>query len=362
MGKNLGQRYGLLLVHTYGKTDLFAPVRILRYFEDKDDWLMANISPQQLEELQQAAWQAAQEGKPQEAHQHAQALIDQGLEIGYQIRVMLFIEDGDLASALQLVDEGATRNDQSWSMRVLQSDVLSMAGEGEQALAALAAARELPEAQLHWIQIGEATIYGRMMDMDRALNLLQEVDHPDAINSAIEMQFALLDTVGRHDLIIEMAEEDLDALQPPEDPADAAVLSRIMTQVAQAYWYEDEDEDTVEHYLKMAIAFDRSNPDALYLRRELDHQFSEKSRTFELSIQGQFRQEIQEQEAQLIPFQTRYQVIADSEEEALEFISNYESDDISASNLQIVASQSEPNQDEELKGVYVVTDLLEAEG
>ncbi len=323
---------------------------------------MSNLSEEQLAQVQQAAWQAAQQGDVAEAKRQTQLLIDQDQESGYQLRVMLHLEAEEVAQALALVQQGVDRRPDSWSMQLLLSDLLSMSGDGPGALAAVARARTLPGAEDHWVDISEATVYGRMMDLDRALNLLQGVEHPDAINAAIEMQFALLDSVGRHDLIIEIAEDELGALQAPEDANDATVLSRILTQVAQAYWYEEEDEDLVEHYLKLAIGYDRGNSDALYLRRELDGQFSEKSRTFDLRVTGTLQQADTEGPTYSVAFRTRYQVIADSEEEALALIQRYEPKEVRPDSLHIAASQSQPNEEEELKGVYVVGELEPDEG
>lgn len=321
---------------------------------------MADISDEQLENIREAAWRAAQAGNLVEAHQHAQALVDQGLEGGYQLKSMLYLEEEDLEQAINLVNQGAEQLPQSWSMRLLQADMLSIANQGEQALKILEEARNLPEAESHWIDIGEATVHGRMVEIDKALNLLQSVEHPDAINSAMEMQFALMDSVGRHDLIIEVAEEDLDLLQAPRDGAEAAILSRIMTQVGQAYWYEEEDNDAVEHFLKLAIAYDRTNPDALYLRRELDELFSEKSLTYELELKGILSQPNDEGQPTEMVFRAHYQIIADSEDEALAFIRQYEPEDIASAEMSILSVNSEANEEEELKGIYVVSPLAEA--
>ena len=70
---------------------------------------MADISDEQLESIREAAWRAAQAGNREEAHQHAQALVDQGLEGGYQLKSMLYLEDEDLEKAMNLVNEGAER-------------------------------------------------------------------------------------------------------------------------------------------------------------------------------------------------------------------------------------------------------------
>ena len=328
----------------------------LVYHSVIDEDLMADISPQQVETLYQEAWQALRDENVVEAMAKSDALIKLKQESGYQLKVMLLLEADRLPEALDLVQEGVEAQPDSWSLALLYTDLLSLDGQGEEALKIIENTRELEGVESHWVDISEATVRGRMMDIDQALNLLQKIEHPDAINAAIEMQFALLDSVGRHDLIIEVAEEDLSLLEAPEDANEAAVLSRIMSQVAQAYWYEEEDEDTVEHYLELSIAYDRSNPDALYLRRELDGLFSEQSRTFELELRGVWEGD-HEESAEEKPYQTHYQVIADSEEEALALIQSYEPKHLSGPAMKIVQSRSEPNPEEELKGVYLVSPL-----
>jgi len=316
------------------------------------------LTREEIDQLSHQAWTLIGEEAYDEAHQLGQQMVEADEEAGYRILAMIHAAQEEPEKALQLIQQGVAHMPQSWQMRLLLGNLLSDAGDFEQAMQAFEQASQLPGAELHWIQINQAVVHGRRGEIDQALNLLQQVDHPEAINEAFEIQLGLLDSVGRHDLIIELAEEDLDLLQAPETEEEAATLSRILSHIASAYWYEDYDGDEVEHYLRQAIAFDRTNPDAMYLLREQDPVFSDQSQIFSLLVKGVIFEPDEQGLEQQVEFVTSYEVIADDEEEALDLIRRFEITEIDPNSLQVEAIEPRPNEDEEPKGVYQVGELL----
>lgn len=316
------------------------------------------LTREEIDQLSHQAWTLIGEEAYDEARQLGQQMVDADEEAGYRILAMIHAAQDESEAALQLIQRGVAHMPQSWQMRLLLGNLLSDAGDFEQAMQAFDQASKLPEAELHWIQINQAVVHGRRGEIDQALNLLQQVDHHEAINEAFEIQLGLLDSVGRHDLIIDLAEEDLDLLQAPETEAEAGTLSRILSHIASAYWYEDYDGDEVEHYLRQAIAFDRTNPDALYLLREQDPIFSDQSQVFSMLVKGVIFESDEQGLEQQVEFITSYEVVADDEEEALDLIRRFEITEIDPNSLQVEAIEPRPNEDEEPKGVYQVGELL----
>ncbi len=316
------------------------------------------LTREEIDRLSHQAWALIGEEAYDEARQLGQQMVDADEEAGYRILAMIHAAQDESEAALQLIQRGVAHMPQSWQMRLLLGNLLSDAGDFEQAMQAFDAAKQLPEAELHWIQINQAVVHGRRGEIDQALNLLQQVDHHEAINEAFEIQLGLLDSVGRHDLIIELAEEDLDLLQAPETEEEAGTLSRILSHIASAYWYEDYDGDEVDHYLRQAIAFDRTNPDALYLLREQDPVFSDQSQVFSMLVKGVIFESDEQGLERQVEFITSYEVVADDEEEALDLIRRFEITEIDPQSLQVEAIEPRPNEDEEPKGVYQVGELL----
>jgi tetratricopeptide (TPR) repeat protein len=317
-----------------------------------------SLTREEIAQLSNRALELIGEEAFEDARQLGQQMVQAKEEAGYRILAMIHVAQEEPAEALALIEQGVTEMPQSWQMRLLLGNLLSESGDLEQAMQAFEAAKTLPDAELHWIQINQAVVHGRRNEIDQALNLLQGIDHPEAINEAFDVQLGLLDSVGRHDLIVELAEEDLDLLQSPETEEEAATLSSILSHIAAAYWYEERDGDEVEHYLRQAIAFDRSNPDALYLLREQDPIFSDQSQVFSLMVKGTLLDQSDSAPAQQVEFITSYEVIADTPEEALDLVRRFEVPEIDPDSLQIEAIEPRPNDEEEPKGVYQVGELL----
>lgn len=313
---------------------------------------------EEIDQLSNRAWALISEDSYEDAQQLGQQLIEANEEAGYRILAMVHAAQEQHEAALDLIEQGVAHMPQSWQMRLLLGNLLSDAGDFDRAMQVFEQAKALPGAELYWIQINQAVVHGRRGEIDQALNLLQQVEHPEAINEAFEIQLGLLDSVGRHDLIIDLAEEDLDLLQPPNNEEEAATLSRILSHIATAYWYEEHDGDEVEHYLRQAIAFDRSNPDALYLLREQDPIFSEQAQVFALMVKGVIFEPDEQGLEQQVEFITSYEVIADDEGEALDLIRRFEIPEIDPDSLQIEVVEPRPNEDGEPKGVYQTGDLL----
>jgi tetratricopeptide (TPR) repeat protein len=317
-----------------------------------------SLTREEIDQLSHRAWVLIGEESYEDARQLGQQLIDADEEAGYRIGAMVHAAMDEPQEALRLIEQGVAQKPSSWQMRLLLGNLLSDAGDFDQAWQTFEAAKSLPDAELHWIQINQAVVHGRRGEIDEALNLLQQVDHPEAINEAFEIQLGLLDSVGRHDLIVELAEEDLDVLQSPETEEEAATLSRILSHIASACWYEDHDGDEVEHYVRQAIAFDRTNPDALYLLREQDPIFSDHSQVFSLLVKGVIYEPDEQGLEQQVQFVTSYEVIADDPEEALDLIRRFEISEIDPDSLELEAVEPRPNEEEEPKGVYQVGELL----
>lgn len=316
------------------------------------------LSHEEVDASSQRAWSLISQQEYAEAQRIGEQLIDAQEEVGYRIMAMSHAAQEEAEQALAVIEQGVIQLPQSWQLQLLRGSLLSEAGDFPAALKAFDAASALPEAELHWIDINRAVVYGRTQEIDRALNLLQRIEEPEAINDAFDIQLGLLDSVGRYDLIIELAEEDLDLLQAPTSEEEAATISRILSYVASAYWYEEEDGDEIDHYVRQAIAFDRNNPDALYLLREQEPVFSDQSQIYGLLVRGRLYRQTEEDTPQPMEFVTSYEVIADSEEEALGLVRNFEIREVDPQSLQIEAVETQPNDGEEPKGIYQVGELL----
>jgi len=313
-------------------------------------------SEQQLELLAQAE-QHLLEGEYEAALTTSQQLAEAGVADAYRIQAQVFAEQEQMDEAVEAIKQGMKLFPDAWDLALFLGNLYGEMGKPDRALRLYDRLNKESDAPKDWIKLHVAAAHAQKQNFDESLNLLQEIEEENVVNHAFELQLNILDGVGRHDMIIELAEEDLEVLRQPESEADAAQLSRIMSQIAQAYWYEEEDEERIIFYLKQAVAFDRTNPGSLYLLREQDVQFSDDAQGYFLYMKGEIELEQEGETSSRKAFTTAYQVIADSEEEALAFIAAFEIPLIDRESLAIVEVETFENEADEPKGIYEVLPL-----
>ena len=131
--------------------------------------------------------------------------------------------------------------------------------------------------------------------------------------------------------------------------------SRIIMEMARAHW-EMGDQSQAEVYLKEAISWDNKNQDAQLLFREMNEEndFS-KAKYHKIMIEGKWDEPFEEGE-EIEGFLVNYNVMADDENEALEFIKYFEPpeihDSLKINEVEILKSKKQP------KGVYGVSEYF----
>ncbi|MDX2250606.1 MAG: tetratricopeptide repeat protein [Bacteroidia bacterium] len=304
---------------------------------------------EEIEKLNDQAWELIHEEKLKEAAEIGHKLKAEGIESGYRIVATTYVMEEKFDRAIAELKDGIKRIPDSWELHLQLGNFLSDNGDFDEAIRTLDQASRLPGAEKHWINLNKAVVYTRKADFDKALNLLQKIEHAEAVNQAFELQLRILDQLGHHDLILQM-EDELEYLQTPEDEESAETLSQICTHIARAY-YMEEDNDAAKHYIRQAVEYQRTNTDAAELLREINGQFSENSRIYSFVINGLLNDPESGDE---IPFFTTYGVVADSEEEALELIHDYEIEAVDKNSLEISQVDSTENTEGDPKGIYLV--------
>ena len=306
-----------------------------------------------LEQLSQAAWEALEQSDAATAKELGAQLVEAGTEFGYRVLALASAMEDDRQGAIDTIRAGIEIFPDVWQLHMQLGNFYSDAEMLNEALESFDTALQCSDVEQHWVQMNQAVVFVRLGDFDQALNLLQQIDHSDARNEAFELKINILGELGRNDLILELAEEELEDLNTPENDPEANLMSRICIQIAKAGWYEDESDELVMHYLKQAISFYRLNEEALWLLREMDAQFSDESKIFSLMVQGSFVKEASSSQNPA-KFFTSYVVVADNPAEALAYIRDFEIEEIDKNSLSIQEVEEMPNEEDDPKGIYKV--------
>lgn len=133
-------------------------------------------------------------------------------------------------------------------------------------------------------------------------------------------------------------------------------ISEIYFLIASSMLETGADKSQVKEMAIKSANFDRESKNALWLLREVNNQYSDNSVYFKIKVEGSFYLFVKDQVIEQ-PFKTVYGVNAESEDEALEFVKEFERKEVSDS-LKILKANETSKKPELPKGVYETMRLI----
>lgn len=258
---------------------------------------------------------------------------------GYEVLARAHAGLDEPEKAIAVLEEGLKKAD-VWPLWHLLGQIVSDEGDHERALACYERALSFQDAHASVIQLNAAIDLGRAGRHEEALARLALVDDPlYAIELAI-VRARTLNVLGRHGEALEVARAALANEELERDQR--ADLQSI---AAFALWSAG-DRDSAWREVWDAIATKPSTSDALWLVREIENVHSPETRPFRIKIEGPWPNE------QAEGFLAIYDVFADDENEALQFIRRCEPEAIRDA-IRIRSAEAAKEKRPDLpKGVY----------
>ena len=324
---------------------------------------MAQYTELEIAQMIQTAREHMDLAEYDEAESLADELLQEEAEEGFPLKAGIYALKEEPEKAIELLKEGIDKNPESWRLKLELGNLYGQLGDTSIAMTIFDEALTMPGVESHWIELNRGIAFLKANQVDEALNHLQQIDHPAAINEAFSVQLEILDMINRQDLIINMAEDEQPLLSPPESTDDMQTLANIYGRIATAFWYvQEENESSIQQYLQTAKDLDRTNDQVLWLIREMDQEYSDEAHIYEILLQGEVVVMDEEEAEHSIPFTSVYVVLEDSPEQALERIKDYEIEAIDKSSLEVIEITSETNEEEEPLGIYIVGELMFIDG
>ncbi|WNJ21173.1 hypothetical protein [Pontibacter sp. G13] len=326
------------------------------------------LSETELELLAEAGWTALEFEEFEEANEAAAKLRANGVESGYRIVAAAHAMVDEYDQALAWIDKGIEALPQDWMLRMQKGIYLSDEERFEDAIAAFDEAAALPQAEIHWLEFNKGVAQFRGGLLEDALKTFKAIKHPEASLKADSMRMTMFLTMGLPDQAVAVVEDELSEDLEIESADQAETMSTIMIQAAIAFAdLKDEAESpeevdkAIDHYVRAAISYHRENPQTLMFMRELNGEEAEKASFYFIEVEGLI------QEPQLgpepRPCSGAFLILADSEEEALEFVKAFEIPEVDKSSLtisesEVLGAQNMLESDEVLyKGLFEVHPL-----
>ena len=244
----------------------------------------------------------------------------------FEIEALLALDQGLPARALEVLDEGVEAVPDLWSLWQLKGNILSDGGQFEAALEAYERAAEIDDADKGALCLNRATAMWREGRVKAALRELEAGEFEgasldlrwrrDALQLNLWAQLKRCDEVQTRAAQLFAQQEDLEL-----EPDEAAQLSVAFSQIGWAL-KSCEQLPGARAWAEAALEIDRTNGQALLLRRESTPDLPLADKTFRVMLSGTI-----EDDGETKGFYTPLSVVAPdadvAQQLALEFESSY---------------------------------------
>lgn len=305
------------------------------------------------EALIEQGWEYIDEEAYDSASAVGTQLIGLGNEAGYRMMTQVYLAQDELEKALEILQAGTQVLPLEWKLWFQLGTLQSDLNEFEKAESSYETALACPEVEEAWIYINQGVLTYRQGKIEEALGILNSITDEEVSSEAFSLQLIILEQSNRYGEILELVKEKLEILRSPIDEQDAHTFSRICTTTAYACWHAGRSAEERLHYLYQALEYDRTNPEALWLLREAQPEYSEQALYYELLVQGNFSSKDSVENRGLM-FLTTYAVVAENETEALEFIKDFESSEVDKESLRVLEADQREADSTDAKGIYAV--------
>ena len=243
----------------------------------------------------------------------------------FEIEALLHLDQNQPVRALQILDEGTGAVPDLWLLWQLKGNVLSDLKRFDEALQAYDAALPLEGADAGSLRLNRATALWRQ---GRAKAALREVEAAPLENQNLDVRWRLealqlglwaelkrCDEVKARAQTLYQEQEDLEV-----EPDEAGQLSVAFSQIGWAL-LGCENGDGARAWAGAALEVDRTNTQALLLRRDSAPDLPQADKTFRVMLAGQ----AEDENGEVLGFYTPLQIVAPDAERAQKLALEFES-------------------------------------
>lgn len=258
------------------------------------------------------------DGDVEEALRIAGRLIRKQDPGGYELKVSALLESDAVEDAVRAAEEGVERFPDSWSLYSTLGIALARFDCFDEAAGALERALLCEGADPAEIHVNLAAVRGMQGDWEACLAVLHNgEDWGDFEFPRMIMQCdALLELERWRDALV-FADSTLKEWGDDLEPGMVGMLIAVR---AMATFRANSDPKRAQRLAWQALQAAPSQPRALEVLRLIDDVYSPTSRLFEVECAV----ELEDQEGESLSFCSAYLVIADSLDDAVEFVQRYE--------------------------------------
>lgn len=289
-----------------------------------------------------------EEGEFEQAIAVGNELLSGSHTSGFEILASAYYGLEDAERAVAILETGVGDAPSVWLLWQLLGNYRSDLGWYAEAHAAYNRALACPGAEASCVHLNVAIALYRQKWYGEALKRLDFVEDAELRARAESVRLSALNNLEDYDEAIRRGEEILATMDMDRDEADD-IRSRIEASLGEAYWRGQSDRGRAMELVWQSLAHNRISEGAMWLLREIEGQVSPGAVSYQIMVEGALPE--RDEEGRRWGFFSTYDVVADSVEEAMDYIRRFEGEEISPSLCvseyeAIEASPSDP------KGVY----------
>lgn len=307
--------------------------------------LFDGIQRRRIEKLSRKGYELIDAEEFDRALEVAEELERLRYSAAFEIAALAHAGKGDLAAAVRALERGVEIAPDVWLNWQLLGNYRSDLDLCVEANQAYERALECPDVSRSSVRLNQAILANRTGDHAAALWLAGEVDDPETAIWAAGLRVDSLTALGKRE---EAERLGLQILSEAGEDADTDPLCNIVLNIARIRLDRGDPRSEVRAFAVQQLERDPGHNDLLALIRDIDGLYSETAQYYRLLIRGEIP-EGDPMAGEAEGFYSNWQVLADSPEEALDFIRKI---DRPAAPLSLKEWEAAEPRPKDPKGVY----------
>ncbi|MBN2260302.1 MAG: hypothetical protein JW702_07140 [Clostridiales bacterium] len=281
----------------------------------------------------------------------SKGLIRNKIIDGYYLLTTVYDNQDKLDKCIKTLSTGLKKHPNDWILWMRLGNYQSDKKEYALALNSFRKALEQVNADKDYINLNLAILYNRWGKLDNAKETIDKVSAGSYDIRKLRVQLSiLLDTQQYQEIIENISNNKVLLKNTPDD--EYSDLSLILYFYSYALWKTNSIKKSIE-VIKEALFYDRLNKDAYWLIREIDNNYSSNNKYFRILITGDWLGE--DDKEKNYGFYSSYDIVADSEQKALDLIKEFETAPIDKDSVKIdEIEEIKFNANENPSGIYNV--------
>ena len=310
--------------------------------------MLGNFKRKRTEKLTAEGFECLNNEEYEKALKIADQLEELRFSSSFEIAAQAYSGLGDLEKAVSVLERGVKLAPDVWGNWQLLGNYLSDLERFESAASAYRDALKCPNASVSSIQLNQAILANRQNNFNEALQILEKIDDKDLFLHISEARISALKGLSKIGEAISLAKQVLSELS--DNDKHAELRDRVAAALGSLRLMSGEVKELVRNWAIDSTKNHVRSRMLLALIRDIDAKYSKTANYYRLLIHG------------IIPitspryreakgFFTTYDVVADNVDEGLQFIREFENDDVKG-NLFIDEEEILEQRPNDPKGVY----------